>query len=71
MQKRHFCLFVTLANVLTKRKGVNITVLLCQCIWYRQIFTVSPVLSAYPVWGTTLLPQVVVTVRIIWDFDRG
>jgi len=38
MPKRHFCLFVTVTKVLTKRKSVNITVILL----YHQIFTMSP-----------------------------
>jgi len=44
MRKRHFCSFVTVTNMPTKTKSVNITVILCQCmgVFYHQIFTVSP-----------------------------
>jgi len=47
MRKRHFCLFVTVTNVLTERKSVNITVILCQRmdILSSDIYSVARVIS--------------------------
>ena len=54
-------LFVTVTNVLTYRKSVNITVILCQCMAYilsSDIYSVARA-KVYPVWAAVLLLPVV------------